>query len=159
MTTITFSIAALAIGVVIGPAPASAASAGASSDCFDAIVTATILRQTPTVVPEIEDEIVTHWPWVLELNVERVIEGTVDSSPLTVLTVQHTYYRTDLGSRQWWLRRNTLGALNVIRPKDAARLRRCPPGTSPAAPYIQPSNGRTLADEVREGEERYGRRP
>jgi hypothetical protein len=97
------------------------------------------------------------WPWVLDLNVQKVVSGHVPSNLLTVLTVQHTYFRSDLGARRWWLRSNTLGAFNVLSENEAKALRRCPKGTPAARPYIQPGYGRSLLDLVREGEERYGK--
>jgi hypothetical protein len=145
---------------VIEPAAANVGSPAANPDCFDALVDAIIVRQTPTVVPECGDDcIIMRWPWIVELDVERVIRGKAPSTSLTVLTVQHTYYRTYLGARRWWLRRNSLGAFNVLSVDDKERLPRCTEGSPPAGPYIQPGNGRTLRDLAREGEEYYGRQP
>jgi hypothetical protein len=144
----------------VGVSAARAGDVPAEPECFDALVSASIDRQTPTVVPDCGDDcIIMRWPWVIELNVERVIKGKVPSGTLTVLTVQHTYYRTDLGAKRWWLRRNTLGAFNVLHLDQKARSDRCPAGTLPAKPYIQPADGRTLRDLIRESEDYYGKQP
>lgn len=150
----------LVLGTVyLGPPLSSAARAAGEPDCFDAQIYASIARQTPTVIPDCgADCIIMRWPWILELNVERVIEGKVDSNPLTVLTVQHAYY-ADLGAGRWWLRRNSLGAFNVLKVSNSTPLPLCSEGAPPARPYIQPSNGKTLRDLEREGEEYYGKQP
>ena len=98
------------------------------------------------------------WPWVLELDVERVSKGNVALGPLTVLTVQHTHYRTDLGARRWWLRRNSSGMFNVLRLDEKADVPRCAKNAQPARPYIRPGDGKTLGDLVKEGEKFYGKR-
>ena len=154
-----WKVMALGAAAVV-PVAAHAGSTATDPDCFDALVYASIVRQTPTVFPDCGDDcIVMSWPWVVELDVERVIRGKVPSISLTVITVQHTSYRTDLGARRWWLRRNSLGAFNVLRLDDKARLPRCAEGSMPAKPYIRPGDGRTLRDLAREGEEYYGKQP
>jgi hypothetical protein len=151
----------LALGAaLVGPMAAHARAVAAEPNCFDALVSATILRQTPTVLPDCgNDCIVMSWPWILDLDVERVLEGRAPSGPLTVLTVQHTDFRDDLGARRWWLRRNTLGGFNVLRFEAEAKPPRCPLETPPARPFITPPEGQTLQDLRREGERRYGRYP
>lgn len=145
---------------LLGVTSARAGDISAEPECFDALVSASIERQTPTVVPDCGDDcIIMRWPWVIELDVERVIKGKVPSGTLTALTVQHTYYRTDLGATRWWLRRNSLGAFNVLHHDEKARLDRCPAEMPPAKPYIQPEDGRMLRDLVREGEGYYGKQP
>jgi hypothetical protein len=143
----------------VEPAAASEVQSATDQDCFDAIVRAEIVRQTPTLIPECDDCIIMSWPWVLELDVERVSKGQVALGPLTVLTVQHTYYRTDLGARRWLLRRNSLGTFNVLRIGKKTEVRRCASNLPPAKPYIRPSQGRTLSDLVEEGEKYYGKGP
>lgn len=139
--------------------PASADTA-AEPDCFDALIYASIVHQTPTVMPDCGDDcIIMSWPWVLELDVERVSKGNIALGPLTVLTVQHTDYRTDLGARRWWLRRNSLGLFNVLRLSEKTEIPHCAKDAQPARPYIKPADGKTLRDLVKEGEEYYGRHP
>ncbi len=135
--------------------PASAFDA-ATVECFDAEVSAAIVRQTPTVAPECADCIIIRWPWIVDLRVQRIRRGAVALGPVTVLTLQHTYYRTDR-SRRWLLRRNTLGSFNVVFDPEQGRLPRCPTSAPAARPYIRPGDGRTLDDLRREGEVRYGR--
>jgi hypothetical protein len=142
-------------------APSShAAAEEAEADCFDALVYASIARQTPTIQPDCGDDcIVMRWPWIVELDVERAIKGKVPSSRLTVLTVQHSDYRADLGMRRWWLRRNDLGGFNALSFDERVRYPRCPEGTPPAAPFVRPGNGRTIRDLQREGDRHYGKAP
>jgi hypothetical protein len=141
--------------------PTPAVATAPENDCFDVLVMATVVRQTPTVIPECADCIVMRWvmrwPWVIELQVERTIKGKRPPAPLTALTVQHTWVRPH--ARRWWLRRNNLGVFNVLTPDAGTRLPRCSEASPPARPYIRPAKGQTLADLVREGEERYGRGP
>jgi hypothetical protein len=153
-------VSALAALCTFASAPPITASPVDDSECFDAQVYARIAHQTPTILGNCDPNcIVMDWPWILELDVDRVLNGNVRSNHVTVLTVQHTYYRTHLGARRWWLRRNSLGAYNALKRGDATHLPRCPRGTAPARPYIQPPTGKTLADLAREGEAYYGRGP
>src|SRR5256885_16317405 len=87
----------------------------ADHGCFDALVSARIVRQTPTVIGECGDTcIIMEWPWIVDLDIRRVLEGNVPSGRITVLTMQHTYFRRGLGTSRWGLRRNSLGNFNVI---------------------------------------------
>lgn len=131
--------------------------AATEAECFDAEVSATIVRQTPTVMPECDDCIIMRWPWIVDLRVRRVHSGQVPRGPLVVLTLQHTDYRTDLGARRWLLRRNTLGSFNVVHHPERAALRRCLAGTPATRPFIQPIDGETLSDLRRAGAEYYNR--
>lgn len=143
---------AVSMGLAGGPALALTA------DCFDAEVSATITRETPTVARGCGDDcIIMSWPWIVELQVRRVFNGELKRGPLTVLTVQHTDHRRGLGERRWKLRRNTLGTFNVLQSEDGT-FRRCPAYAQPASPFIQPADGQTLDDLRREGEAYYGRR-
>lgn len=143
-------LATVSIGLVGGPALASEA------ECFDAEVSATITRETPTVAQRCGDDcIIMSWPWIVELHVRRVHSGQLERGPLTVLTVQHTDRRRNLGALRWQLRRNTLGTFNVLQSEDGA-FQPCPADTPPASPYIQPADGQTLDDLRREGTTYYG---
>jgi len=146
-------LAAATISLAVGPAVAS------ETECFDAEVSARISRQTPTIMPDCGDCIVMRWPWIVELQIEDVHSGRLERGPATVLTLQHTYYRSDLGARRWWLRRNTLGAYNILQPDEGETLKKCAADSPAARPYIQPSDGKTLEDLRREGEEHYGPGP
>ncbi len=121
--------------------------------CYDAVVLATIVAQTPTDV-EYDDVFVVAWPWIVDLDVQRVTKGRAPLGPLTVLSIQHTYIQNDLGAQRWWLRRNTLGGFNVL---NSAAARRC--GGPPAPPYIRPGPGVTLDGLRAEGVRRFGTGP
>ena len=151
MTGLTILAAAAPFAV------AAASEAEAEPDCFDAAVSASIVRQVPTLHPDCgKDCIIMSWPWFVELDVERVEEGEAPTGRLTVLTVQHTYYVRDLGVRHWWLRRNAHGGFNMLRLGARPRPSRCAKGTPPARPFIRPGPGRTLRELMREGEAVYG---
>lgn len=146
-------LAIAAMCLADGPALAS------EPECFDAEVSAVIIRQTPTVAPDCEDCIIIRWPWIIELDVQRVHRGRMVGGPATVLTVQHTYYRQDPEPRRWWLRRNTLGAYNVVQLVEGETPRRCSLDSQAARPFIRPATGKTLEDLRREGEDYYGPQP
>jgi hypothetical protein len=74
-----------------------------------------------------------------------------------VLMMQHAYYVRS-NARRWALRRNGLGGFNVVGG-DLKQMTACPSNTSPARPYIRPPEGKTMADLIREGEQRYGEGP
>lgn len=103
--------------------------------CFDAEVSAHIIRQTP--IPDCGvDCIVMSWPWILQLDVEEVVRGSAPTGRLMVLAVQHTYLRTDMGGRLLLLRRNSRKGFNLLRvgPEDSPKF--CGRGMAPATPYI-----------------------
>jgi hypothetical protein len=131
-------------------------NAANETECFDAEVSATIVRQTPTVMPEC-DCIIMRWPWIVDLGVRRVHAGHVQRGPLTVLTLQHTDHRSDLGAHRWLLRRNTLGGFNVVHHPERGTLARCSADAPAARPFIRPADGETLDDLRRDGQEYYGR--
>jgi len=127
--------------------------------CFDLEVTARIVDQVPTVMPEFEDgSIVMRWPWFMDLDVRSGKPGALAKGKLTVLTLQHTYWTTKRYKR-WLLRRNDLGTFNLVGSGKEATLSRCPANTPPASAYIRPTEGGSLENLRREGEERFGRRP
>ena len=129
-----------------------------SPPCYDALVSARIVRQIPSVIPECgPDCIVMRWPWFDDLDIKDVVKGQAPTGRVTVLALQHTYLIPNEG--RWPLRRNELGGFNVVEGGDLKKLTLCPPNTPAARPYIRPTNGRTLADLIREGEERYGEGP
>jgi len=150
-----WSLPLVAATILLASSPAFASE----TECFDAEVSASISRQTPTIVPDCGDCIIMRWPWIVELQVQRVHSGRLARGQVTVLTVQHTYYRRDLGARRWWLRRNTLGAYNVLQPDEGETLQRCSAESPAARPYIQPPDGKTLEDLRRGAEEHYGHEP
>lgn len=129
-------------------------------ECFDAEIVAKIAAQVPSELPELDDgSIIMEWPYFIDLDVEQVSKGRLSSRRLTVLSIQHTYFRTDLGSKTWWVRRNNLGGYNLLRISGGRNPPRCPPGTPPARAYLEPRNGATLEDLRSDGERRYGSKP
>lgn len=139
--------------------PASTGVGATTPTCFDAKVYASIVRQTPTNPPKCDSCILISWPWILQLDVKSSIAGRVASGPLTVLSIQHMHFRRDLGVRRWWLRRNSLGAFNLLRGAALKHLPRCAKGFPAAEPYIRPAAGQSLADLEREAREEGGQRP
>jgi hypothetical protein len=132
------------------------AAAAEPSECFDVRVAARVVRQTPTVPPSCDDCVYMRWPWILDLQVQRVREGVLKSGRVVVLNVQHTWARSKYAGN-WWLRRNSLGLFNAVHV-DYKNPVRCPAGGPAASPYVQPEPGRTLDDLRREGEQEYGSR-
>jgi len=130
------------------PAVASAADI----QCYDAKVRAKPLAQVPTAFPQSDgpDVIIMSWPWFVDLDVRRVIEGDVEKGRLETLVVQHTYYVKK--TLTFYLRRNSAGTFNILRYFDEDQIERCQPGTEPARPYVRPGPGQTLDDIRREAE-------
>lgn len=127
------------------------------AECYDAEVSARIVSQIPTVLPDCGDDcIVIRWPWILDLDVRRVHSGDARRGRLTALAVLHTGYRHDLGSRRWKLRRNDLGGFNLLRGAENLTAR-CADDEPPAPAYITPPEGQTLEDLRRDGRARYDR--
>ena len=154
MSSVHSIVAAVATLLASAPAVASV------PECFDAEVTARTTRQTPTVAGDCgPDCIVIAWPWIVELDVSRVHSGPILRGPLTVLTLQHTYYGKGRNGRRWWLRQTTLGTYNVVQPEDGETPPRCSADRPPAQPFVRPPDGKTLEDLRREGERRYGAAP
>jgi hypothetical protein len=126
-------------------------------DCFDAEVFAKIVDQVPTVALQFDDgSVVTHWPWMIDLEVKRTLSAASLAGKMTVISLQHTYYRSKLGSKRWHLRRNDQGRYNLLGLASEGIRTRCPDATPPAAAYIALSS-----DEIQrlreEGRKYYGR--
>lgn len=146
--------------IAVAASASSIASAEDTVACFDALVSAKIVRQIPSVFPDCGDDcIIISWPWFMEIHVKRVIEGQAPTGRQLILTVQHTSFRKNLGTRKWWLRRNSLGGFNLLRLGDNEKLPRCTTDSIAADPYIRPPSGKTLDDLLREGEEVYRHDP
>src|SRR3546814_1868652 len=59
--------------------------------CYDAKVRARPLDQIPSDIGDCgSDCILMSWPWFIDLQVKRVIDGALPSKMVRVLTVQHT---------------------------------------------------------------------
>lgn len=129
-------------------------------DCYDAVVFARIMRQTPSVLPDRNDGyIVLVWPWFLKLEVRRAVSGDIPSAPLVVQSMQHTSFRNNLGPRRWWLRRNSLGGFNLLRFAASEGLSKCSADGPLAEPYIRPGPGQTIDSLIEDGERAYRSRP
>lgn len=114
-------------------------------DCFDALVVAKVVKQSPSPIPDCPNDcIVMRWPWFLDLEVKRSLAGEVPVGRLGVLSVQHTEFRPDYGFRRWWLRRNSEGGFNLLGEAGHSDLARCPKGTPAADAYIKPAPGETI---------------
>lgn len=142
--------------VVVTAAFGTTSALAQDTECYDAEVTARIVSQTPTVMRNCDDCIIMRWPWIVDLDVRRVHSGEVRQGRLTVLTVQHTDFRRDLGAVRWKLRRNSQGGFNVVWFGEDPQ-RQCSTGEPPALAYITPPDGQTLEDLRREGREHYAR--
>lgn len=130
------------------------ASGTPSSDCYDLKINARIVEQIPSEAPECDDCIITRWPWFLDFEVKRIVEGEWKDKRLTALSVQHTYLKSRYGT--WLLRKNDLGGYNILISKDRMMPIRCPANTRPAIAYLRPGPNQSL-DEMRyAGERRYG---
>src|SRR5690348_1045736 len=128
----------LVLLVLLAEMPFSAEAADAQrADCYDVKVVARAIEQIPSVIPECDDCIIMRWPWFVDLQVKRVVEGNVDRKPLRVLTVQHTWMVSRYST--WRLRRNNLGGFNAVFSETNSSLRRCPAEAAPAVPYIRPA--------------------
>lgn len=129
-------------------------------DCYDAIVVAKILRQTPSVFPDSKgDFIVMVWPWFLKLEVSRTLSGHIPIGPIIVQSLQHSSFREDLGAQRWWLRRNSLGGFNLLRFAESEGLSKCSEDGQLAEPYIRPGPGQTIDSLLSDGERAYGAHP
>ncbi len=151
-------VALLAAG---GCATASTLTSGQQTEeCFDVLVLAKVVGQVPSDFPNSDDGyIIMSWPYFIDLDIDRVIEGQISARKITALSVQHTYWRSDRGARKWWLRRNTVSGYNILRVDDGPKPPKCPEGAAPDRAYLEPAPGLTLGDMRRAGEQRYGSRP
>ncbi|MEQ1541563.1 MAG: hypothetical protein ABL926_04845 [Novosphingobium sp.] len=139
--------------ILIGLAAPSAVLA--QSDCYDAKVRATPVDQVPSEIEDcVGDCIIISWPWFVDLQVKRVLEGRLPAKRIRVLTVQHTYRVSRAGT--WLLRMNTAGGYNVVWQGEGASLARCSADSAPAKPYIRPGDGKTIDDLREAGIRLYG---
>jgi hypothetical protein len=96
--------------------------------CFDASILAEITAQVPSDFPNTGDGyILMSWPYFIDLEVKRVLEGHLPEKEITALSVQHTYWRTDLGVKKWWVRRIQKVATISSELRATARPHNVPP--------------------------------
>ncbi|MBA4164612.1 MAG: hypothetical protein C0510_08280 [Erythrobacter sp.] len=144
------------LSIFIGLAATSSATAD-DGECYDVKVWARPVSQVPSVLSQSDDPnvIIMAWPWFIDLEVKRVLEGDLSEKKVTVLAVLHTSYVSK--ARTWLLRKNSAGSFNLIRSAKPSKVPRCKADSEPMRPYIRPSEGRTLEDYRREGEEELKR--
>lgn len=149
------------IGAMIVVSQLIAATFARASDdhvpCFDVSVKAIIADEVPSNYSDCgSDCIIISWPWFVDLKIRSVLQGELKDKELSVLAVMHTRH-SNAGKRAQtrWLRRNSEGGFNLLRLGDDDRPEQCSPDTPPMRAYLIPTEGRTLADERREGEKRY----
>jgi hypothetical protein len=120
------------------PVSAALAQAHARGECFDALVTARIIRQIPSPLPNCSSNcIIVAWPWRLDVDVERVAKGVSPTGPQTLLALQHSYFTQDQKRIRAWLRRHSGGGFNIVKLEDGVDLAPCPAGSKPARPYLR----------------------
>lgn len=140
---------------LLGAAVAPIAATAQEPDCFDAVISAKVVRQIPTPIPDCGDDcIVMQWPWIIDLDARRVHQGDLKRGPVAVLAVQHNRYQEGATVRLW-LRRNSLGVFNAYRSETGKAMRRCRAGAPPADAFV---TGVTLDELRRQGEAWYGKR-
>ncbi|WP_157696596.1 hypothetical protein [Porphyrobacter sp. CACIAM 03H1] len=122
-------------------------------ECYDLKIRAKPVAQVPTEIIEEPGYIVMSWPWFVDLEVERVLDGNSDETKLTVLAVLHTSYVAK--TRVFLLRRNTLGGFNLLRPESPEELTRCKAGVEPMISYLRTAEGKSLEDYRLAGEKAW----
>lgn len=75
--------------------------------CYDLKVRAKPTAQVPTEIINEPGYIITSWPWFIDLDVKRILDGQFNGRKLTALAVLHTSYVKK--TRDFLLRRNMLG--------------------------------------------------
>jgi hypothetical protein len=129
-------------------APSAHAEAG---ECFDLKIRAKPVAEIPTEIVHEPDYIVMSWPWFVDLEVKRVLEGDFKEKQLTALAVLHSGYARK--TRVFLLRRNTLGGFNIFRHEQPETLQKCDASITPMRPYLRPADGKSLEDYRRAGEQ------
>ncbi|MBX7493579.1 hypothetical protein K3163_10200 [Qipengyuania sp. 1NDW9] len=113
------------------------------TDCYDLKVRAKAIGQFPTPFPNDPNYIVISWPWFVDLEVARVIDGRMNDPEISALAVLHSRYVDK--TLTWFLRENTLGEYNILRLAEPEKAKKCAPGVVRPEPYLRPSEGETLA--------------
>lgn len=121
----------------LSPVSAALAQAHPRGECFDALVTARIIRQIPSPLPNCGSNcIIIAWPWRLDVEVEQVVKGTGPTGPQTLLALQHSYFAQGQKRIQAWLRRHSGGGFNIVKLEDGVELTPCPAGSEASNPYL-----------------------
>lgn len=143
-------LVAAALPLLLGT-PDSTQTAQQEPGCFDASVIATIVSQTPTPWNAScgDDCIVMSGPWIVHLNVQKVLEGRVRPGKITVMTIQHSAYIPNKRF-MWHLRRTTVGVFNAAFADSRPSGRRCAAGAADVRPFVHLSDGKTVETMERE---------
>ena len=112
------------------------------TDCYDLKVRAKPVGQFYTPFPDDPNYIVLSWPWFVDLEVTRVIDGQLDDPKISALAVLHSAYGSE--TRTWLLREHTLGGYNILRLSEPEKSKQCASGEALPEPYLRPSEGDTL---------------
>ena len=121
----------------------AAAPVMAQPACHDALVVAQVTHGVP-FLPDCDGCLWTEGVWVVELQVDRVVDGLALAGPVTALTVQPDRLARDTrlrGPRAWVLRANSLGGYNAEVADDAAATRQCRRGLAAAPALAAPGTG------------------
>jgi hypothetical protein len=95
----------------------------------------------------------------LNLDVEKVLQGHAPLGPVTVLSIQHTYWKVDRSGLPWRLRRNKYGGFNALTYGTETPAVLCRKDAAPAEPLVKLAGGQTLDEVISEGERIHGRGP
>lgn len=129
-------------------------------ECFDALVVASVIQQTPTRPPSCGPGCFPmRWPWISKIDIERVLQGNASLGPVTVEAMQHNQFSVDHGGMPWRLRRNKHGGFNVLTYGTATPAVLCAKGSAAAEPVVSLGRGQTLEDLIAYGEREYGPGP
>lgn len=109
-----------------------ATAADASLDCYDLKVLGATVSQRELPMPDCKGCIYFAVPYVLQIKVKKVLEGTDASSRLVVRSIQHMAEPQEL--RTWWLRRNSANSYNRVEYDQSVQPRRCRIKMPPAKP-------------------------
>ncbi len=110
----------------------TARTANARSECYDAKVFGTIVSQREGKVGECKGCVYFAIPYALDIEIKKVLEGTVKSSRLAVRSIQHMAEPRE--PRTWWLRRNSAGSYNRVEYGQLSEAHRCSIKAPPAKP-------------------------
>jgi hypothetical protein len=123
---------------------ATTAPTTGETDCYDLKLRAKPIAQIPTPFPNDLEYIVISWPWFVDLEVTRVIDGEVREREISALAVLHSAYVDK--TRTWLLRKHKLGGYNILRLAEPSQAKRCAQGEARPEPYLRPSENETLAN-------------
>ena len=114
-------------------------TADGRSGCYDAKIIGVLVSQEELPVkPPPKGRIYFAFPYLLTIKVHKVLEGTVRSSKLSIISIQHMAEPLEL--RTWWLTRNSAGSYNRVESDGDDQLRRCRPKAAPAKPLLSEFN-------------------